>query len=222
FTRRRSLLKPGGGAAGGAKAGVPGTYAAGSSSRIGRQRPVRRGTEGSTTSSRARARNSRVCALALCSSSASWDAQISYPSTRVSSSGSNPTSKRTTPRSGRVASTSRSRASRISRWAPGLVVSSTTSSTCGEAGSVMAILLQSINYDVPSEYNEPAADEARTAEEPGPGPGDLVRRGPPARRARLRRHVAEISGARRWHHRAQPPAPVPEQGGAGRRGDRLA
>jgi hypothetical protein len=154
--------------------GVPGAYAAGSSSRIGCQRATRMGAAGSTTSSRARALNSCVCALAECSSRASLDAQTSYPSTRVSSSGSSPTSKRTTPRSSWcVAMTSRSRASRISRWAPGLVVNSTTSCTCGEAGSVMAVpSLNPLHYD--------------------------------------------------GHHRAQPSAPVPEQGGSGRRGDRLA
>src|SRR6266704_3099023 len=89
--------------------------------------------------------------------------------------------------------------------------------------SVMVILsLGELHYGSISEYNEQPADEGRTAEEPGPGPGDPVRRGPPARRARLRPHVAGIGGGRRRHHRAQPPAPVPEQGGAGRRSDRLA
>src|SRR5689334_16829636 len=78
-----------------------------------------------------------------------------------------------------------------------------------------------LHYDVPSEYNEPA-DESRTAAEPGPGSGDPVRRGPPPRRVRLRPDVAGIGGGRRGYHRAQPPAPVPEQGGTGRRGDRLA
>src|SRR6266516_3029681 len=90
-------------------------------------------------------------------------------------------------------------------------------------GSVMVIpSLGELHYGSISEYNEQPADEGRTAEEPGPGPGDLDRRGPPARRARLRPHVAGIGGGSRRHHRAQPPAPVPEQGGAGRRSDRLA
>src|SRR6266516_7260652 len=89
--------------------------------------------------------------------------------------------------------------------------------------SVMVILSRDeLHYGIPSEYNEQSADEGRTAEEPGAGPGDPVGRCPPARRARLRPHVAGIGGGSRRHHRAQPPAPVPEQGGAGRRSDRLA
>src|ERR1700745_3502304 len=66
--------------------------------------------------------------------------------------------------------------------------------------SVMVILSPGeLHYDVPTKYNAPPAAESRRAEEPGPGPGDPVRRGPPARRARLRPHVAGIRGGRRGH-----------------------
>ena len=108
------------------------------------------------TSPRTRALNSRVCALAACSSSASWDAQISYPSTRVSSTGSSPTSKRTTPS---PPGASRQPAGREPRASPaGHRALCSTPRRAAPAQkpvrSWRSLSLRQLHYDIPSEYNE--------------------------------------------------------------------